>query len=246
MTDDRLLGFAGRVIIGGSDGPLPGYYARPDGPGPFPIVLVFEDIYGLNGYISDVCRRLAVQGYAAVGAEIYARVADMGKIHEADEMIQNVLPRSSDRQIRADSESAINYAIAHRGDPTRIAAVGFGRGGRNVWLFDAYSLRLRAACAWYGPIGGLTSPLQPVTPVEVSPIIRAPLLALYGGKDTTIPVGEVQAAITFAKTAGRPAELVIYPDAPHGFHADDRPDYRPDAARDGWARMLDWFHHYGV
>lgn len=237
---------AEEVIIAASDGPLPGYFARPDGPGPYPIVLVNEEIFGLHEYIKDVCRRLAKLGYAAVAVEIYARLADLSKMDDAGEIVRRVVPRAPDAQVMSDSDSAVTYAANHGGDINRVANVGFCRGGRNVWLYDAYSPRLRCAVAFYGPVGGVRTPIQPATVMDVAPHIQAPLLGLYGGQDPGIPVHDIEQAVTLAKAAGRTVELVIYPDAGHGFHADYRPSYRPEAAADAWARMLAWFRRYGV
>ncbi len=237
---------AGEVMVAASDGPLPGYFARPQGAGPFPVVLVNEEIFGVHDYIKDICRRLAKLGYAAIAVEIYARLADLSKIDDAGDIIRSVLPRSSDALVMSDSDAAINHAIAHGGDPERIAVTGFCRGGRNVWLFDAYSTRIKAAVAWYGPVGGMPTPLQPLTAADVATRINAPLLGLYGGNDPGIPREAIEAAITAARGAGKIVELIVYPDAPHGFHADYRPSYRPEAAQDGWARMLAWCRKYGV
>ena len=76
--------------------------------------------------------------------------------------------------------------------------------------------------------------------------LKCPLLGLYGAQDTSIAVADVHEAEAKAKAAGETVEIVVYPDAPHGFHADYRPSYRADDAADGWKRMLDWFKHYGV
>ena len=84
------------------------------------------------------------------------------------------------------------------------------------------------------------------TAADVAPEINAPLLGLYGGADTGIPVSAVEAARDSAKAAGKNVELVIYPDAPHGFHADYRPSYRRDAAEDGWKRALAFLKAHGV
>jgi carboxymethylenebutenolidase len=244
-TDSQGI-IAGEVTVTAADGPLPGYYARPDGPGPFPIILVNEEIFGIHDYIKDVCRRLAKLGYAAIAVEIYARLADLSKIDDAGEIIRAVVPRAPDAQVMTDSDAAITYAANHYGDINRVAAVGFCRGGRNVWLYDAYSTRLKAAVAFYGPVGGNRTPIQPATVVDIAAQIHAPLLGLYGGKDPGIPVPDIEQAVTEAKAAGKTVELVIYPDAGHGFHADYRPSYRPEAAADRWARMLAWFKRYGV
>ena len=82
--------------------------------------------------------------------------------------------------------------------------------------------------------------------LDVADQLKCPLLGLYGEQDTSIPVADVRAAEAKAKAAGKTVEIVFYPDAPHGFHADYRPSYRQADAEDGWKRLLAWFAAYGV
>jgi carboxymethylenebutenolidase len=82
--------------------------------------------------------------------------------------------------------------------------------------------------------------------LDVADKLKCPLLGLYGEKDTGIAVPDVKEAEAKARAAGKTVEIVVYPDAPHGFHADYRPSYRQADAEDGWKRMLDWFKRYGV
>jgi carboxymethylenebutenolidase len=244
-SDERGL-IANDVMIKASDGPLPGYFVRPEGRGPFPIILVNEGSLGVEENHKGFCRRLARLGYAAVTVEIYARFVDPSKLRDPATVMRNIIPRTPDAQMMTDLDAAIAFAGAHGGDLTRIGVTGFGRGGRNTWLYAAYNPRIRAAVAWYGPVEALPSPIQPYSAMDIAPRLNAPLLGLYAGQDPTIPVESIQQAVTLAKAAGRVAELVIYPDAPHGFQADDRPEYRPEAAADGWIRMVDWFKRHGV
>jgi len=237
---------AGEVMIPVSGGTLPGYFAKPAGPGPFPIVLVNEEIFGIHDYIRDIIRRLAKLGYAAVAVEIYARYADLSKATDVGEIIRSVISKAADSVVMADNDAAIAYAVAHGGDAERLAVTGFCRGGRNTWLYAAHNSKVKAAVAWYGPVGGNRTELQPDTVQEVAGRIHAPLLGLYGGKDPGIAVDDVRRAEATAKAAGKTVEIVIYPDAPHGFHADYRPSYRADAATDGWSRMLAWLRSHGV
>ena len=105
---------------------------------------------------------------------------------------------------------------------------------------------LKAAVAFYGPVGGDTSPIQPHTALDVAGELKCPLLGLYGGQDTSISVASVHQTEEKAKAAGKTVDIVVYPDAPHGFHAYYRPSYRKADAEDGWNRMLQWFKRYGV
>lgn len=233
-----------RIPVG--DGELPGYAAMPQGAGPFPTVLVIEEIFGVHEYIRDTCRRLAKLGYLAVAPELYARIADLSKMTDAGQIVRDVISKAPDAQVLSDLDATAAWAASHKGDATRLAVIGFCRGGRDTWLYAAHNPHLRAAVAWYGPIGGPTSPIQPRTATDVAPELKCPLLGLYGGQDQGIPVDAVQAAAAKARAAGKTVEVVVYPDAPHGFHADYRPSYRAADAQDGWQRMLAWFRQYGA
>jgi len=237
---------AGAVTIPTSDGDLPGYRAKPAGAGPFPVVLVIEEIFGVHEYIQDVCRRLAKEGYLAVAPELYARIADLSGMTDAAVIFRDVISKAPDDRVMKDLDETAAWAAKDGGDLSRLGVTGFCRGGRDVWLYDAHNPMLKAAVAWYGPVGGTPSPIQPQTATDVAGELKAPLLGLYGGKDPSIPVDAVQAAAAKAKAAGKMVEIEIFPDAPHGFHADYRPSYRPDAAVAGWTRMLAWFRTNGV
>ena len=237
---------AAEVRVPVADGQLPGYFAKPVGAGPFPIILVNEEIFGVHDYIKDVCRRWAKLGYAAIAVEIYARLADLAHADNPAQLIPTIVAKAPDATVMSDSDSAVAYAASHGGDGTRVGVMGFCRGGRNTWLYAAHSKTVKAAVAFYGPLGGTPTPIQPVTAGEVAAHINCPLLGLYGGKDPGIPVEAMHRAEAAAKAAGKTVEIVIYPDAPHGFHADYRPSYRPEAAADAWARAPAWFKKYGV
>jgi carboxymethylenebutenolidase len=227
-------------------GALPAYAAHPSVPGPYPTVLVIEEIFGVHEYIKDICRRLAKLGYLAVAPELYARLGDLAKMTDPSAIIRDVISKAPDATMLADLDATAGWAASHGGDPNRLAVTGFCRGGRHVWLYAAHNPALKAAVAWYGPAGGPTSAIQPQTPIDVAAGIKCPLLALDGAKDTVANVADVQAAIAKATAAGKQAEIVVYPDAGHGFHADYRPSYNAADAADGWQKMLAWFHAHDV
>jgi len=237
---------AGETKIPTSQGSLPAYYARPAGAGPFPTVLVIEEIFGVHEYIKDTCRRLAHAGYLAVAPELYARIGDLSTMTDVGAIVRDVISKAPDDRLMEDLDSTAVWAAGNKGDPARLAVTGFCRGGRNVWMYDAHNPTLKAAVAWYGPIKGQPSQIQPTNPGDIAADIKAPLLGMYGGQDTGIAVPDVQAAAAKARAAGKTVEIVVYPDAPHGFHADYRPSYRKADAEDGWGRMLAWFKKYGV
>ncbi len=238
---------AGEVKIPAADGPMPGYRAVPEGAGPFPVVLVIEEIFGVHDYIKDICRRLAKAGYCAVAPELYARQGDLSTMTDAKQIVRDVISKTPDAQWIADLDAAAAYAgSAAKGDLGRLGVMGWCRGGRGAWLYAAHRRDLKAAVAWYGPVQGDRTEIQPRTAGDVAAEIHAPLLALYGGADTGIPVATVAEARDRAKAAGKSVELVVYPEAPHGFHADYRPSYRKEPAEDGWNRAIAFLKANGV
>jgi len=237
---------AGEVQIPVEGGTLPGYRAAPEGVGPFPIVLVIEEIFGVHEYIKDICRRLAHVGFYAVAPELYARLGDLAHMTDFRKIIGDVISKAPDDQMMRDLDATAAWAASQGGDASRLVVTGFCRGGRQTWLYAAHNPRLRAAVAWYGPLSGMPTPIQPQTAIDLAGKIYCPLLALYGGEDKGIPPADREAAQKAADDAGKYVQMVVYPGAGHGFHADYRPSYDPAAAKDGWRRMLAFFKANGV
>jgi carboxymethylenebutenolidase len=181
-----------------------------------------------------------------VATEYYARIGDLSKMTDIKQIIADVISKAPDAQYMSDLDSTSEWALQNGGSATRIGVMGFCRGGRQTWLYAAHSPHLRAAVAYYGPFGGNPSPIQPQTAMDIVGDIKCPVLGLYGAQDTGIPVDSVHEAEAKAKAAHKTVEIVIYPDAPHGFHADYRPSYRQADAEDAWKRTLAWFHRFGI
>lgn len=246
ITTDTNGLVAGDTKIPTTDGDLPAYYARPAKGTHFPIVIVNEEIFGVHEHIKDICRRLAKLGYLAVATEYYARIGDLSKMTDIPTILKDVIYKAPDAQYLSDADSTINWAGKNKGDLAHVAVTGFCRGGRQTWLIAENNKRVKAAVAWYGPVMGPTSDIQPKTATDGADQLKCPLLGLYGGQDTSIKMDDVRAAEAKAKAAHKTVEIVIYPDAPHGFNADYRPSYRKADAEDGWKRMLAWFAAHGV
>jgi carboxymethylenebutenolidase len=247
ITTDTNGLVAGEIKIPVPDGEMPGYRTMPDKGGPFPVVLVVQEIFGVHEHIKDICRRFAKLGYLAVASELYARQGDVSKIADINEIITKVVSRVSDAQVMADLDAAVAWAQkSGKGNTAKLGITGFCWGGRIVWLYAAHNPKLKAGAAWYGRLVGQTNELQPKNPIDLVTELKAPVLGLYGGKDQGIPVDTVERMRQALKAAHNPSEIIVYPDAPHGFHADYRPSYRPEAAKDGWKRLQEWFKKYGV
>jgi carboxymethylenebutenolidase len=246
ITTDAQGLEAGEVKIPVSDGEIPAYRALPKSGQSFPVVLVVQEIFGVHEHIKDICRRLAKRGYFAVAPEMYARQGDVSQMKDFQEIISKVVSKVPDAQVMSDLDAAAAWAAKSRGDAGRLAVTGFCWGGRIVWLYAAHNPNLKAGAAWYGRLVGQTDELHPRNPVDIASELKAPVLGLYGGQDQGIPVSAVEQMREAIKKAGGQSEIIVYPDAPHGFHADYRPSYRKDDAQDAWKKMLAWFDRHEV
>jgi carboxymethylenebutenolidase len=248
---------AGEITVPVGDFRLPVYRAMPAMASTskgvargLPVVLVLSEIFGVHEHIADVARRFAQRGYLALAPELFVRQGDAQGYGEVSKLIDEVISKVPDAQVMADLDACLAWAGAQGGDLSRVAVTGFCWGGRISWLYAAHQPAVKAAVAWYGQLLGTPSAWKPTNPIDVVERLRAPVLGLYGEKDTGIPLDAVERMKKALAAASNPAaqrsEFVVYPDAPHAFHADYRPSYRQAAAEDGWQRCLAWFGANGV
>ncbi|MEH3117840.1 MAG: dienelactone hydrolase family protein [Methylorubrum populi] len=228
---------------------IPAYRAMPATGGPFPAMLVVQEIFGVHEHIRDVCRRLAKLGYYAIAPDLFARQGDASTA-DIPTIRTQIVPKVPDAQVMSDLDATVAFAgRSGSADTGRLGITGFCWGGRIVWLYAAQSPALKAGVAFYGILGGAAAPvsdLKPRNPVDVAAALKAPVLGLYGGKDDTIPAPIVAEMQERLKAAGSPSRIEVYPDTPHGFFADYRPTYREAAAADAWAKLRAWFREHGV
>lgn len=239
----------GEVMVPVGEFKMPVYRAMPAGRSHLPVVLVVSEIFGVHEYIADVARRFAKQGYLAIAPELFVRQGDAGSYGEIARLLAEVVSQVPDAQVMRDLDACVAWAGTNGGDARRVAVTGFCWGGRVAWLYAAHNPSLKAGAAWYGRLSGPSSALQPVHPLDVAARLHAPVLGLYGGKDEGIPLEHVErmkATLAAGSEAAKRSAFVVYPEAPHAFHADYRPSYRQDAAEDGWRRCLAWFKAQGV
>ncbi len=243
MTPSEGLITADHKVRSGAES-IPVYEARPSAAGRHPVVIVIHEIFGLHEHQRDVARRFAREGYVALAPDLFARegvaqMSDFGKVRE-------VVGKISDRQVLQNLAAVAAFArqqLYARAD--RVGATGYCWGGRITWLLAATDKNLKAAVAWYGRIlSPQKDDLHPKDPLDLAGEMACPVLGLYGEEDTGIPVADVRKMEAALKEAGKTAEVVVYPGAPHAFFADYRPSYRPEPAKDAWQRALNWFARY--
>ena len=239
---------AGEVKVPVKDGEMAAYRAQPATATKPPVILVVSEIFGVHEYIRDTCRRLAKLGYCAIAPELFARQGDPQKISNIQEILTTITSKTPDAQVMSDLDSTVAWAAKSGADSNRLGITGFCWGGRITWLYCAHNPQVKAGVAWYGRLVGDVTEFTPRHPINVVGELKAPVLGLYGGVDTGIPLETIEAmeqALKTGSAAARLSQIQIYDNAPHAFHADYRPSYRKEDAEDGWQRMQAWFKKMG-
>jgi carboxymethylenebutenolidase len=246
LTTDTNGLLAGAVQIPVKGGEIPAYRAQPASGNNFPIILVIQEIFGVHEHIQDVVRRLAKLGYLAIAPELFVRQGDVLKLSSIEE-IRAVVAKVPDAQVLADLDATLAWAASSsQGNIDQVGITGFCWGGRITWLYAAHNPKVKAGVAWYGRLVGASTTLTPKHPVDIAPTLSVPVLGLYGGQDTGIPLESVEKARVILKSGRSKSEIVVYPEAPHAFFADYRPSYRETDAKDGWERLQKWFKSQGL
>ena len=246
ITTDRQGIIAGEVKIPVIDGTIPAYRASPVLGKNFPVILVIQEIFGVHAYIQDVCRRLAKLGYLAIAPEMFYRQGDVSRLTDIAQ-IRAIVSKVPDDQVLSDLDATVAWAAkSAKGNIEKLGITGFCWGGRITWLYAAHNYNVKAGVAWYGRLVGDSTALTPKHPIDIAKNLQVPVLGLYGGKDTGISLDTVEQMREQMKGCSANSEIIVYPEAPHAFHADYRPSYRQQDADDGWKRLQAWFKKNGV
>ncbi len=218
-----------------SDGSMRGLLARPASGEKFPAVLVIHENRGLNPYIEDVVRRLAVAGFMAFGPDAtwplggYPNVDKYGA--EADEKAAAMQKQLDGEKIFEDFVAAAEFLLKHPQSTGKLGAVGFCFGGTTVNRLAVRMPQLAAGVPFYGGAPA----------VEDVPKIKAALLLNFAEQDPNI-MGRWPAYEAALKDNGVKYDAYIYPKTNHGFHNDTTPRYDEAAAKLAWQRTIDHFN----
>ena len=225
---------------------VPVYEARPASGGNHPIVLVISEIWGVHEYVRDATRRFAKEGFHAVAPELFKREGDVARMPDIQQILKIVLavPRE---QALGDLQATLDWAKTRPGvNPKAAGVTGWCWGGSTTIQAAAALPDLKAAVAWYGP------PSRPykgksgdVTGFDLAKEIKIPFLGLFGELDKNPAPDDAKKFGELLKQHGnKNVEIVVYPGASHGFHADYRPSYNKTDADDAWKRCTGWFQKY--
>lgn len=234
-----------RVHINVDNRTMGGYLARPTDATPRPAVVVFMEIFGINSHIRDVTERVAREGYVALAPDFFHRTGpgvefgyDEKGMAEGIKLYQQL---KADEMI-ADARAALSFLKRQnfvKGD--KLGAMGFCVGGHMTYL-AACETDIKAAASFYG--GGIAKPEgfggAPSTVGRTSKI-KGKILCLFGDKDASIPLSEVELIRAELQKHNIRHEIVVYPGADHGFFCDQRATYHKAAAEDAWERVKKLF-----
>ncbi|SEP37861.1 carboxymethylenebutenolidase [Rhodospirillales bacterium URHD0017] len=229
FTDDRIKArYVTYPSPGGSSGQMRGYLVQPAGNGPFPTVLVIHENRGLNPYIEDVARRVAVAGFLALAPD---GLFPVGGYPGNDDDGRTLQAKLDQPKLRTDMVNSARYLKAHELSNGKLGATGFCWGGGTTnFLAATLGGDLQAAVPYYGAAADTAS----------VPSIKAPLMIQYADNDERINAmwPAYEAALKAAKV---PYEVYIYPGTQHGFHNNSTPRYQEAAAKQSWERTIAFF-----
>jgi carboxymethylenebutenolidase len=229
---DRLREVTNTNIPGANSGPgVAAYVARPDGNGPFPVVIMIHEFYGLNESIVGKADGLAEAGYVVVAPDTF-RGSTTAWIPRA--IFQVITTRS--QQVNQDLDSVYAWIASQPDfDRNRIGVLGFCYGGRASLTYSLHNPGLAATVIFYG---------SPETDPQVLQALPAPVLGIFGGSDSSIPLEEVYAFEAALNQAGIPNEITIYEGQPHAFLTSMQAIRAGGAQAQAWSQMLSFLETY--
>jgi carboxymethylenebutenolidase len=201
------------------------YVAKPEGAGPFPVVIMIHEFFGLNESIVSKADGLAAEGYLVVAPDTF-RGSTTSWIPRAIYQVITTKPE----QVNADLDIVYAWLEAQPAvDSSRIAIVGFCYGGRTALVYSLHNNKLAASVVFYG---------SPETDPAVLKNLPGPILGIYGGADQSIPVENVTAFEAALTQAGVQHEIIVYSGQPHAFVQDMAGIRAGGAQGQAWAQML--------
>jgi carboxymethylenebutenolidase len=201
--------------------------AVPEGPGPFPAVVVIHEAFGLNQNIREVAARFAAEGYVALAVDLFA---GQNQVLCMARFMGGMLLNSLEHGGIADMKAALDLLAARpEVNPEQLGAVGYCMGGSFALALACTDGRLKAIAPYYG-----MNP-RPLSAVERS----CPVVGSYPGKDFTTKAG--QALEAELSSRGIPHDIKVYEGAKHSFNNDHAANYDAAASADAWKRTLSFF-----
>jgi carboxymethylenebutenolidase len=220
---------------------MPCHIARPTSGGPYPALVVVMEAFGLNDQMKRITDRFAAEGFVAISPNLYFRMPNNVVGYDQLPAAIKLMTSVTDEGIVADMKAAIDYLRTQKDVKPNLGVTGFCMGGRISFLTACRNPEVKAVAPYYG--GGMVNSMQPGVkpPIEYVATLKAPVLAFFGGKDAFIPITDVDKFRDELKKAGKSADVVLYPDADHGFMCDERASFHPIHSKEAFAKTIDFF-----
>ncbi|HYZ35220.1 MAG TPA: dienelactone hydrolase family protein [Pseudonocardiaceae bacterium] len=231
------------TITGHGGDQIEAYRAQPLAGGPRGGVVVVHHMPGYDWATKEIVRRFAAEGFAALCPNLYSREAPGADPGDAAATVR-AAGGVPDERLVGDVAGAAEHLKYLAGANGKIGVIGYCSGGRHSFL-AACSLALDAAVDCYGgfvvnePPPGMPRHMKPI--LHLAPQLSCPLLGLFGADDQNPSPAETAALAAELDRLGKQHEFHTYDGAGHAFFAVDRPSYRPEAAVDGWRRIVQFF-----
>ncbi|MFN5514135.1 MAG: dienelactone hydrolase family protein [Cyanobacteriota bacterium] len=229
------------VTVPNQDLAIDAYFACPEGPGPFPAVIVVQEIFGVNAHIRDVTERLAREGYAAIAPALYQRLApgfETGYTPEAVELGKRYKAQTQAEELLGDLQATMDFLYQLPQIQTQgVGLIGFCFGGL-VAFIGASLASVIATASFYGAGIPHWSPGDGKPALEYVENFGGAVYAFFGLEDQSIPVEDVNLIEDRLRQANPRHRVFRYSGADHGFFCDQRDSYEPKAAADAWEHTL--------
>lgn len=231
---------------GGGGDSIHAYVARPDGPGPYPGVVLVHHLPGWDEFYQEFTRRFANHGFIAISPDLYCRDGH----GTPDDVAAKVRAEGGapDQRVVSDLEAAMRWLKEQPTSNGKVGIVGTCSGGRHAVLTASSVQGFDAVVDLWG--GNVVMPpdqlndKRPVAPIDLTPGLTAPLLGLFGNDDQSPSPEQVDQHEAVLKEQGKQYEFHRYDGAGHGFFYYDRPAYRQQQAMDGWNKVVAFFNQH--
>jgi len=226
---------------------IPAYLAHPTDADQLPIVVVVQEVFGVNAHIRDVTERIAQEGYIAIAPHIYHRQVQGFEVGYSDADLESGRKYKMGTQadeLLSDIRGAIAYGRSHFSNvPSAVGCIGFCFGGHVAYL-AATLPDIQATAAFYGAGIVSSTPGGGEPTITRTPEITGTVYAFFGMQDPLIPQSDVNEIEVALKEASIDHRIFRYPTATHGFFCDHRESYDEEAAKDAWEHVKALFHKH--
>jgi carboxymethylenebutenolidase len=222
---------------------IPVFTAAPHGNEPLPALLVVHEIFGVTDHIRDVARRFAAQNLRVYAPDLFAGSPNLPSDRNDLDAMRKVWSEIPDSQLISDLKLVMNHGIKHDPViPNKVGVIGYCMGGAIALMFACETPEIACVADYYGRIFYPTlSEKKPKHPIDYVFGLKGGLLGLFAGQDELITSEHINDLTDRLQEHNKSFQIKVYPNAPHAFFNDKRPNYQPDAARDAWNLTLSFF-----